>query len=154
MDEIEKPAEILLFDFLTEKIDAATPGDVPYELDLHDTVYQSMKAEKPRGIRISDAVGDLAPEPGGGLKEYDVSLQLVCFAKVEGTDKKARQPAVCDVFAIEKWVCEVLYADPTLGGRECDVVVKKGTRGYDSLDGNAYAIANIWLVVNPSGESY
>jgi hypothetical protein len=149
---MDKPAEILLFDYLAECQNAAAVDDVIYPLDLHDTIYQAIKDKKPNGIRISDAVGDLAPEPGGGLKEYDVSVQIVCYAKVTGTDKKQRQDALITVFAIQRAVCQLLIDDQSLGNRVCDVLIKKSYRSYDVFDGGPYAVANIPVVINPSGE--
>lgn len=147
---MEKPAEILLFDFLSGAIAAAVPGDLLFELELHDTVHQKIQTLK--GVRISDAVGTLAPEPGGGLKEYDVIIDLACFAKVEGKEKTQRQPAVVAVYELQREICQLLYDYPELGDRVCDTYVGKGMRGYDVFDGNPYAVANISLVINPSGE--
>lgn len=137
---------MLLFDYLEDQIAAAVYGDTLFELELHDTVYQ--KISKLQGVRISDAVGDLSPEPGGGLKEFNVELQIVCFARVEGKNQKDRQPAVVAVFAIQKEIVRVLLADETLGGTVCDVMITKCVRGYDNLDGNPYAVANISIVIN------
>lgn len=147
---MEKPSEILLFDFLAEAIRRAEPGTVLYELELHDTVYQKIATS--RGIRISDAFGSMAPDIGGGIKEYDVNLQIVCFSKVEGKEKSHRQPALADIFEIQKAVYLTLLGDQTLGGRVCDSWPGKGLRAYDSMDGTPYAVANISLVINPSGE--
>lgn len=147
---MNKPVEILLFDYLADAQAASAVDSVIYPLELHDTVYQTIK--KDRGVRITDAVGDLAPEPGGGLKEYDVSVQIVCFAKVEGKDKKQRQEALVAVFAIQRAVVQLLLDDQSLGMRLCDVVIQKGVRGYDVLDGTPYAVANISILINPTGE--
>lgn len=146
-----KPVEILLFDFLAAAIAAAVPGDVIYELDLHDTVYQTIDAKQGRGIRISEAAGSLAPGPGGGLKECDVELIIVCYSRVTGREKTDRQPALIDVFATQQEVAKAIYEDPTLGGRVCDVIVGKGSRGYDVIDGEPYAAANVPILINPTG---
>ena len=147
---MEKPAEILLFDYLAECFAASAVDSVLSPLELHDTIYQTIS--KPRGVRITDAFGDLAPDTGGGLKEYDVSAQIVCFAKVEGTNKKQRQDALVAVFAIQRAVCQLLIDDQSLGSPVCDVLVKKSYRSYDVFDGSPYAVANIPVVINPSGE--
>ncbi len=146
---MSKPVEILLFEFLQAACDASAAGGVLYELELHDTIYQSIT--RPRGIRISDAISTAAPDTGGGMKEYDAEIHIVCFAKIEGTDKKQRQAALQQVFDIETAVVGLLYGDQQLGGRVCDVVIQKTPRSYDVFDGNPYAIALIPIVINPSG---
>ena len=148
----DKPAEILLFDFLAEKLDLAVPDDVLFQIELHDTTYQ--KITKPRGVRISEAVGDLAPGPGGGLEEHDVLLILSIYSRITGKEKTDRQPALADVFATTKAVCQLLLDDSTLGSRVCDTLLRRGSRGYDVLDAEPYAVANIPLIINPSGARF
>lgn len=143
---MDKPAEILLFDYLTEQVEAAAAGDVLFEIELHDTVYQSIT--KTRGVRISDAVGDMSPGPAGEIKEFNVDLQIVCYAKVEGKDKKQRQEALTAVFAIQQEMYRVLIGDSSMGGRVCDVKLLRGSRGYDVFDGNPYAVANLGVLIN------
>ena len=149
---MDKPCEIHVFDYLTEQINAAVSGDVIYDLELHDTIYQTIT--KDRGVRISDAAGDFSPGPEMVEKEYDVFVQLSCFSRVLGQDQTARQPALTDVFQIQKEMYRILRADSTLGGRVCDLLLRRGARGYDTYNGNPYAVANIEMVINPSGARY
>jgi hypothetical protein len=104
---VDKPVEILLFDFLTDAIAAAAADSVIAGLELHDTIWQ--KITKPRGVRISDAVGDLAPGPGGDLQEFDVTVIVTCYSRVQGKEKKERQPALVDLFAIQKAIAQVCW---------------------------------------------
>lgn len=147
-----KPAEILLFDFLTEEFAASAVGSLLYDLELHDTVYQ--KITKPCGLRISEATGDLSPGPGGGLKEVDVDLVLICYARIEGKDKTERQEALQKAFEIQQEIVMLLVNNQTLNNRVCDVLVRKGSRGYDSLDGEPFAVANQPILINPSGARF
>lgn len=147
-----KPVETHLYDYLKEVFDASASVNVLSQLELHDTVHQ--KIGKTAGVRISEAVGTLAAGPGGGLKEMDVDIILVCFAKVEGKDKRQRQDALGKVFEIESEVAKLFINDPTMGSRVCDVLVRRSSRGYDVLDGEPYAVANVPLLVNPSGARY
>jgi hypothetical protein len=149
---MDKPAEILLFDFLDDEISSAVPESVLFDLELHDTVYQSIT--KPRGIRISEAVGDLSPGPEMVIKEYDVSLIIICYSLVEGKQITQRQPALISVFQIQQAVYELLVTDSTLGGRVCDVLILKGSRGYDVFDEGIFAVANVPIIINPSGARY
>lgn len=149
MADETKPVELLLFDYLNDLIKAAQPGEVLYELELHDTVYQ--KIVKVKGVRISEAVGDIVPRPGGNLEEWDVSLRIVCFVRVEGKDFQARAPAMQACFTLQKEIVRVLLADQTLGDRVCNSYIGRIPRGYDSMEGTPYAVANIPLTINPSG---
>jgi hypothetical protein len=110
---VDKPAEILLFDFLTDRITAAAADSVLAELELHDTIWQ--KITKPRGVRISEAVGDLAPGPGGDMREFDVTVIITCFSRITGKEKKERQPALIDVFGIQKAIAQELRNDSSFG---------------------------------------
>lgn len=144
---MDKPAEILLFDYLTERIAAAAADSTLADLELHDTVYQ--KITRTRGVRISDAVADLSPNAGGGISEFDVLIILTCYSRIEGKDQKVRQPALIDVFEIQKAICSELLRDSTLGGRVCDSLVRRGSRGYDKYDEGVFAVANMPLIINP-----
>lgn len=144
---MDKPSEILLFDFLSEKVAAAVSTSVLYDLEVHDTIHQTIT--KPRGLRISEVVGDLSPDPGNVIQEYDVEIVIVCFAKIDGSDKKDRQPALTAVFQIQKEIYRILFAESTLGNRVCESLPRKGSRGYDSWDSQPWAVANIPIVINP-----
>jgi hypothetical protein len=156
----DKPAEILLYEFLLEQFQAAPAGSILSlegdsdrgELGLHDTIYQQIKTQ--RCVRISEVVGDFAPGPENVWKEWDVSITLVALARVTGTEKKDRQPAVVQVWELQKELYKLLTEDPTLDGRVCDLVTRPGVRGYDELDSEPYAVVNIPLIINPSGARY
>lgn len=149
---MDKPAEILLFDFLTEQINALVGDEVLCGVELHDTVYQPI-GKANRLVRVSEAVGDLSPGPEMVVREYDVQLMLVIASRVEGKDKEDRQPALVDVFQMQKALYSLIIGDSTLGARVCDSVIGRGPRGYDVLDGEPFAVANMPLVINPSGET-
>jgi hypothetical protein len=144
---MDKPAEILLFDFLTEQIELAVPDDPLFQIELHDTVHQTIT--KDRGVRISEAVGELLPASDGEWKEFDATLIVTCYSRVLGKDKTQRQTALADVFTIQKAVSELIGTGSTLGNRVCDVLLRQYGRGYDVLDGEPYAVVNIPLVINP-----
>lgn len=145
-----KPAEILLYEFLREKIESTTDREsIWYELELHDTIWQPIKT--PLALRISDTISDIVPGPGGGLREWDAEITLVCYALVAGNEYAQRSVATQQVFDLQSAVCELLYTDQDLGGRVCGITVRRTPRSYDSLDAKPYAVVNIPLVINPSG---
>jgi hypothetical protein len=156
----DKPAEILLYDFLLEQFEAAPAGSILSlegdsdrgELDLHDTIYQQINTQ--RCVRISEVVGGFSPGPENEWKEYDVSITLVALARVTGTEKKDRQPALTQVWELQKELYKLLTEEPTLDGRVCDLLLEDGVRGYDELDSEPYAVVNIPVIINPSGARY
>ncbi|QQS33495.1 MAG: hypothetical protein IPM50_02620 [Acidobacteriota bacterium] len=146
------PVEVALFDFLSDAVEAAIDDDIEplASLDIHDTVYRSMDKAKPDGVRISDCISTFSPTNGTDLKEWDAEVQLVCYSRVKTANLKERQDALKRVFDIQSAVIDLIFADCSLGGRVCDVRVEPSPRSYDTIDGNAYAVALIPLVVNPS----
>jgi hypothetical protein len=141
-----------MYDFLAGELGAALPESPLFDLELHDTIYQSITRD--RGLRISESVGDFSPGPENEEKEYDVLVILACWSRVDGQTTKDRQPALVDVYQIQKAVYGLIRNQSTLGGRVCDSLLRKGSRGYEDLSGKAYAVANIPVIINPSGARY
>ena len=149
----DKPAEVLLYEFWQEQIAAALAGSPLHgeDFELHDTIYQPIKKE--RGIRISDAVGTFAPTAESD-NEYDVASDMVAFVRVKGQDKNVRQPALTQVFLLQREMYRILRENDNLGERVCDSLLLKGARGYDVYDGEPYAVASVPLIINPRGARY
>lgn len=143
----DKPAEFLLFDFLEAAFTAAVEGDTFFDIDLHDTIYQ--KISKRRGVRISDATSEMSPT-SDDVRDFNTQLQIVCFCKVEGKDKKQRQDAMTNVWTLAQAVYALITGDVSLGGRVCDVLIDTSARGYDVYDGNPYAVAIIPITIDPA----
>lgn len=141
------PVEVLVFDFLTAKVGAVAEDSPVYEAELHDTVFREIK--KSFGIRVGEAQSELAPGRTGELEEFNARLIVVCFAQVEGKDKKLRQDAMKKVFAMSKVVTQWFIDDPSLGNKVCGVNVEEGSRGYDTENGKPFAVALIPIVINP-----
>jgi hypothetical protein len=86
---------------------------------------------------------------GGDIEEFDVTVIITCFSRITGKEKKERQPALIDVFAIQKAIAQELRNDSSLGGRVCDSLMRKGGRGYDKYDEGVFAVTNTPLIINP-----
>lgn len=145
--DTDKPAELLLFDFFTDQVTASVDGDALHgdDFELHDTIYQSIT--KARGVRISDVQSDMSPV-ADGVKEFNAAGQMVCFAKVEGKNQKERSAAMTAVYDLQKRVTGLLFGDPSLGQRVCDIKIGTMARSYDKLDGKPYAVAMIPFTIN------
>lgn len=152
MSESIKPAEIALYDFLREKFDGAVEKNVLYQIALHDTIHQKLEKGSDYGVRIGEADSDFSVGEMDTIKEFDAYLMIVCFARVTGTDKSKRQEALQKVFEIHKAVIALLLESDSLGGRVCSLEILRGSRGYDSMNGEPYAVSNQPVVINPSGK--
>lgn len=146
----DDPVEDLTYDFLEEKINAAAAGDVLFEQELHDTLHK--KIDKDSGIRISDAESDFAPNGEGEMQEYDALITLVCYSRIEGADKTERRAARKKAFLISKAVAQLFENDRKMGGRVCKARILSAVRGWDSINSKPYAVVNMPIVFNESGE--
>lgn len=145
-----KPAEILVYEFLDAAKSAAPDDSLLKTMELHDTIYQDIKTSQ--GVRIGEVPSEFSPTADGTFKEFNAEIPIACFARVKGTQKSNRTEAIQKVFDITLAVTQLFYGDASLGGRVCDSIVVRGARGFDELDGEPYAVSNFSLVVNPSGE--
>src|SRR5690606_14019883 len=132
--QMDKPVEILVFDFFNAAVTAAVSGDVLFGVQLHDTQYQTIT--KPKGIRISEAISELGPGIDGNWKELDADLIVTCWVRVAGVDKTERQTALIDLIKLQEKVTQLIFNDTTLGNRVCDLTIGKAGRGYDTFDGD------------------
>jgi hypothetical protein len=146
------PIEIKVFDFFDDQITAAIDGDPLFGVQLHDTVYQTIKRNgsrvTDRVIRISEAESEMVP-CGLDWEEKDAHLILVLAARIQGSDKTERQEALTDVVNLFRVVADLFDNDRTLGDRVHDLQADKASRGYDVFDGDPYAVVNIPLLINP-----
>lgn len=144
--------EVPTHDFIKDAIDAAEEGDVLFGAILHDTVYGDI-SEAAFGVRIGDCDADCAPLPEGeGMEEFDARLWIVVFARVEGIETSDRATARLKARALWLRVAGLFFDDTTMGGRVRDVLVKRGRRGFDDEGGNLFAVVNIPLLVNGTGQ--
>lgn len=149
---MDKPAEILLYDFLYEAFASSPETSLVYSAELHDTIYQTIT--KPRCVRISDTVSDLSPVAGMEMREFDAQLVIAGVVKVPGKQKAQRQACIQEVFDLQREICDLLILDSTLGGRVCDSLIRTCSRGFDVLAGEPYAVVNIPMVINPRSAGY
>jgi hypothetical protein len=139
------------FEFLEEAVAAVAPDDVLYGIEVHETVYQTIK--KDSGVRVGNGESQLAPLPGGGaIEEFDCLLSLVCFARVTGADKTDRVMARDQAMDIAKAVSMLFLTDPSMGGRVRDSRVLKARRGFDSIGSQPFAVCELQVVVNETGQ--
>jgi hypothetical protein len=138
-------------DFIGDAIAEAVNGHELYGAELHETVYQTIK--KDYGVRVGDCQSSLAPLPGGeAVEEFDGLLTLVCYGRVVGPDKTDRMQAREKALAIAKALSKLFLDDPSMGGRVRDARVLRALRGYESVGSQPYAVCNLQLIVNETGQ--
>ena len=137
--------------FIQEAIESADVSTAIHGAELHETVYEAIRNSF--GIRIGDCESELAPTPGGGeMEEFDALLTIVCYARVAGQDKTERTAARDQAIDIAKAVAGLFLADPSMGGRVRDSRVLRAARGFESVGSQPYAVCNLQLIVNATGQ--
>lgn len=146
---MSETAEKSLYDFLK---DQAPNGVLLKQADIHDSEYQRFSKDKALGVRIGTSFGTPGPD-AGGVKEWDVCLLLICYARVPGgvtAPDRADPREQATQLAHE--VCGLLYEDSSLGGRVCVIQPKRIMRDWDKADkAQTFAVVNIPVVIDPSG---
>lgn len=146
----DEPIENLAYDFLEERFAAAPVGDLLKTLELHDTLFK--KIEKPAGVRVGDGASDFSVNTQDEIQEYDAVLILVCYALIEGGDKTERRAARTKAFQISRAVARLFIGDETMNGRVCRSRLLTAARGFDSINSKPYAVVNMPIVFNESGD--
>jgi hypothetical protein len=145
--------EDAVFTVIKTAIESSEEGSPLFGVEIHDTVYEPITADA--GIRIGDCQSDLAPTRGfTEITEFDAALTVVFYARIAGMDKSDRQAARNQVRNLVMATAKLFFEDPTLGGNARDCIVGRLKRGYDAIkDGEPYAVGNLPLVVNYTGQA-
>lgn len=138
-------------EFVHSLIEAAAEGDTLYGLALTDNPFD--KLDSTRGVIISNAEWDFSPTSEETLKVYDVLIGLAIYARVDGPDKISRDAARDDCFEIADTLARGFFADPTLGSQFCDSKVGRAVDGYRNISSASYAVINLPLMINPTGNT-
>jgi hypothetical protein len=140
------------YDFLKDAVEAAEDGDALKGAALHDTVYGDISADD-YGIRVGDCESQCAPLPGDdGMEEFDARLTVVVFARVAGGEVADRKAARAKARALWLRAAQLFWDDTTMGDRVRDVLVQRAGRGFDVEAGVVYAVVNMPLLVNGTGQ--
>ncbi len=146
----EIPVEDLTEEFLEESIAAAPNGSLLKSIELRDTVFK--KIEQDDGVAIGFGESDFSPNGADEVQEYDAVVVLVCYSKILGTNKTERKEARRKAFQISRAVAKLFFDSPKMNGRVCKSRVLTAARGFDSFNSAPYAVVNMPIVFNESGE--
>lgn len=143
--------ETAIHDAIKVAIEAAVDGDALYDAELHDTLYA--RVTKLFGVRVGDVEASVAPTPGGEkVEEFDATLPLQSFARVQGDTAEARATAREQARGIARAVAKIFFDDPTLGGRVRDSLVVGLKCGWGQVQAAPYAVAVLMVLVNGTGQ--
>ena len=143
------PIEDLTHDFIEEHINEAKDG-VLFKLELHDTLFK--KIETANGIRIGDAQSDLSVNHEDEIQEYDGQLMLVIYSQILDKNKTERRAARKLCVDIAKAVAKLFIDDEKMRNRVCRSRTLTAIRGYDSINSKPYAVINLPLIINETGQ--
>lgn len=156
-----KTVEERVYDFIQAAVDAVTlttpTQDSPlFDVQVHDHVFRKINKTKEAGIRIGTAEGQLSPTEGGAeFNEYNCILLVVVFVRIASTQKDgdARTLAMRKATDIAHALALLFWDNTSCDERFRDTRMYDFVRGYDSKDGDHYAIVNLTLRVNEVGGS-
>jgi hypothetical protein len=91
--------------------------------------------------------------PGGeAIEEFDGLITLSCFARVAGTNKTMRMVARDKAIEVAKAAAKHFLDDPTMQGRVRNSRVVSARRGFENIGSQPYAVCNLELIVNETGQ--
>lgn len=172
--------ETHLHDYIKERVaacgTAAAPLVLPASIPLREPVRAAISAtirglevlpdefaqiRSTRGVRVGEAIAHrVAPSfDGTELEHFDAVVVLIVYLAVARVDRSAARASYREeVLAISNALGVLILAEPDLRR------LAEGTprvnnsrplsvpRGSDNVDGQPYAVANVQLVVNESGD--
>lgn len=114
-----------------------------------------------RGVRLGDMVSArVAPARFASrlVDHFDALLILIVYVKIERADVKRRSTYRDEVVAIAEALSAILFASPSLNvlatgeARVRNSRPLRLPRGSDNIDGRNFAVANVQMVINETGE--
>ena len=143
--------EVALYEFLKETIEAADSASQLYEIALHDTLFQPLTEDV--AIRIGEVESSIAPLPGAEeAEEFDARFPLVIYSRIPKDEWDSRVNYRDQVNRISRELALLIYNDPRLNLRVNDCRVLGSRRGYDSINTDRFAVANLDVIINETGQ--
>lgn len=143
--------EVALYEFLKETIEAADSASPLFEVALHDTFFQQLTEDV--AIRIGDTESQIAPLPGAEeAQEFDARITMVIYSRIPKEEWDSRAAYRDQVNRISRALTLLIYNDPRLNLRVNDCRVLGSRRGYDSINTDRFAVANLDLILNETGQ--
>lgn len=148
----EKSIEDLIFDFVSAAVEAAAEDTAIFGAEVHETIYG--KITKVKVIQIGPCESSPAPNHDASeTEEFDGDPVLVFLRQVGDRNVPTNyRDARRAVLAMMKQVAKLVTDDATLGGRVIDCLPGRMVRGFTTLDSQPFALGNLTLRVNETGQ--
>jgi hypothetical protein len=143
----------LVFDFLKAEIEAIEDeSDLLFGSQILEDQYKEMTKDK--GIRVGKLLkARPAPNSGQtGIEFSDVLIVLIVFVRIERGQKQERAPYSEKSFAIAERLALLIFDNPTLGERVNSARPIDMPELMDDTDNSPYAVTNIFLLINETGQ--
>ena len=140
-----------LFEFIAEAVAAAEVDSPLYEANIRDTEFDKLDDDK--GICIPDSEAEVAPLPGGEeAQEFNAEVPLVFYVRIpkDDWDKRANYRDQATMMALKLSI--LFFNDPLMGLRVNDSRALRVRRGYKNLKSDWYAVANLDVIINDTGQ--
>lgn len=146
----DKSPSTIVYEFAKEMVDAAAADTILKDADVLDSANQEISADK--GIVVSNSEFDLAPKQENEIGIYDGLVIIGFYYRIPGADLSERKEARDKCFQMAVSLSEKIYADMSLGNRVCDCLPLSATDGMKSVSSDSFAIINLPIILNPTGE--
>ena len=147
----QKSPSTVFVEWLEEIIPAEQVGSALKDAEILDSKNQPIETDF--GIVVSNSEWDFAPEQGGETAIFDALLILGFYVRVHSDDTTERRDPRDQAFQMAQKISTKMYADVSLGGRICDLILLKAVDGMKSEDSEHYAIINLPIILNPTGST-
>lgn len=146
------------YSFLQERVAAAPAGSPRAGIEVLPDEFAEIRKEK--GVRIGDMLtARVAPKRAyEGVEHLDCVLVLIVYRAVARADRQARQAYRDEVIALAEDLALLFFLEPDMRVLQTGEARVQNSRPLllprtsDNLDGKTYAVANIQLVVNETGQ--
>jgi hypothetical protein len=138
-----------LIQYLQDAITAAAGDNALSGLTVNDTPARPYTANK--GITVFFPTFNFVLDGRGEMKEYNGSIELLCYAIVDGEDMSARSEAYDSASEIAKEVARLFFLDASVGGAVCDATITDCEGGWDAEDAYPYQLIALTLRYNQIG---
>lgn len=152
---MDKSPSSIVADFLSAIVAQAEAASAESELKgavVLDSAFQNipLNVEVVKGFVVSNSEWDFAPGRGE-MKVYDSLVIIGSYYRIPGSDKTNRAEIRDKNFRMMQAAVEKLYADQTLGGQICDLLILRATDGDKNTTADSFAVINQPIILNPTG---
>lgn len=147
-----KSPSTIVYEFANGIVQAAANGTIldKNETEVLDSAYQEIT--KDRGIVVSNSEFEFAPKQENEIGIFDALIIIGFYWRISGIDTSDRAEARDKCFQMAEAISQEIFSDMSLGNRICDCLVLRATDGMKNTNADSFAIINLPIILNPTGE--